>query len=391
MLVSVNSKYYTIQSKIGAGSYSKVYKAVDSETKTLVAIKIITTSKLNASLIQRLSKEIEILKQLKHTNIIALLNYSITDKHIYLVMDFCNGGTVGDKIGKLTTESQVKEVVKQIIDGMLYLQNKNILHRDIKPANILFTTENIVKIIDFGFSSDLKDSDMYSTICGTPMYMSPELLKCESYNKKTDLWSLGVITYELIHHKNPFGNPRNISQLLESIKKKNFYYKSSISPSCRNFITSLLQEVPDLRPDLYDLSIHEWFSQTDIPIPVPSPRYDSESDDDQLFAMDDVVKAPKKSESPSKLETILIESDTKEEKTPKHNTGSTISKPIDIIKNVQIIENFFPIVTKAQTIDPSTLHRHQSSPFTPSPIYKILQFSGNMIKNIFDYKSTNTY
>jgi serine/threonine protein kinase len=390
MIVSVNSKYYTIQSKIGSGSYSKVYKATDSETKTLVAIKIITTSKLNASLIQRLSKEIEILKQLKHINIISLLNYSITDKHIYLVMDFCNGGTVGDKIGKLTNESQVKEIVTQILDGMLYLQNKNILHRDIKPANILLTDDNIIKIIDFGFSSDLKDNDMYSTICGTPMYMSPELLKCESYNKKTDLWSLGVITYELIHHKNPFGNPRNISQLLESIKKKNFYYKSSISPSCRNFITSLLQETPDLRPDLSDLLSHEWFSVKDIPSPVSSPLYDSGSDEDNLFAMDDVGKAPKKSESPSKLETIFTDSDTKEGKTPKNN-AITSSKPIDIIKPTQIIENFFPAASRAQTIDQSTLHRHHSSPFTPSPIYKILKFSGNMIKNIFDYGSNNTY
>jgi serine/threonine protein kinase len=389
MIVSVNSKYYTIQSKIGAGSYSKVYKAVDSETKNLVAIKIITTSKLNASLIQRLSKEIEILKQLKHVNIISLLNYSITDKHIYLVMEFCDGGTVGDKIGKLTTESQVKEIVKQIIDGMVYLQNKNILHRDIKPANILVTVDNIIKIIDFGFSSDLKENDMYSTICGTPMYMSPELLKCESYNKKTDLWSLGVITYELIHHKNPFGAPRNISQLLESIKKKNFYYKSSISPSCLNFITCLLQESPDMRPDILDLSKHDWLLHKDIPVIPSSPLYSSDSDDDHLFAMDDVDKVPKKSESPSKLETILIESDTKDDINPNNNTV-TVSKPIDIIKPTQIIENFFPPATKAQTIDPSTLHRHKNSPFTPSPIYKILQFSGNVIKNIFDYKN-HTY
>jgi serine/threonine protein kinase len=220
--------------------------------------------------------------------------------------------------------------------------------------------------------------------------MSPELLKCESYNKKTDLWSLGVITYELIHHKNPFGNPRNISQLLESIKKKNFYYKSSISPSCLNFITSLLQEPPDLRPDLSNLSQHEWFYQTDIPSPVSSSLYDSGSDEDPLFAIDDLVKVPKKSESPSRLETILIDSDTKEDKTPKNNT-STISKPIDIIKPTQIIENFFPAAAKAQTIDQSTLHRHHSSPFTPSPIYKILKFSGSVIKNIFDYGSSNTY
>lgn len=390
MIISVNSKYYTIKSKIGAGSYSKVYKAVDGESGIDVAIKVITTSKLSSSLIQRLSKEIQILKDLKHINIIGLLNYSITEKHIYLVMEFCDGGTVGDKIGKLNDESQVKEIVKQILDGMLYLQNKNILHRDIKPANILITTNNVIKIIDFGFSSDVKDSDMYSTICGTPMYMSPELLKCESYNKKTDLWSLGVITYELIHHKNPFGNPRNISQLLESIKKKNFYYKSSITPECRNFITSLLEESPDMRPDLVDLSKHPWFFPPPIespPSPQPNDTDMSLYDDDSLFQMDD-VHVPPKSTSPSKLETILLESDTKEEIVMNNTT--TVSKPIDIVNRpAQIIEDYYPPVPKAQTMDPSVLHhRNYNSPFTPSPIYRFVRFSGNVIKNIFDSNYT---
>lgn len=397
MIISVNSKYYTIVSKIGSGSYSKVYKAIDSESTLEVAIKVITTSKLSSSLIQRLSKEIQILKDLNHINIISLLNYSVTEKHIYLVMEFCDGGTVGDKIGILTEESQVKEIVKQILDGMLYLQKKNILHRDIKPANILITKNNIIKIIDFGFSSDLKDNDMYSTICGTPMYMSPELLKSESYNKKTDLWSLGVITYELIHHKNPFGNPRNISQLLESIKKKNFYYKSSISPYCLDFISSLLQESPDMRPDLFELSIHPWFSSNGLSKSPPhspianSPIANSSIDVDDLFAMDDVEISSKTNPNcTSRLKTILLDSDTKEDnKINSMNSTATVSKPIDIVKPVQIIEDFFPPVPRAQTIDSSILHhRNYNSPFTPSPIYRFICSSGSVIKKIFDSNYT---
>lgn len=404
MIISVNSKLYTIKSKIGSGSYSKVYKAVDSESSIEVAIKIINTSKLSSSLIQRLSKEIQILKDLDHINIIALLNYSVTEKHIYLVMDFCNGGTIGDKIGILTEESQIKEIIKQILDGMLYLQNKNILHRDIKPANILVTSDNVIKIIDFGFSSDLKDNDMYSTICGTPMYMSPELLKCESYNKKTDLWSLGVIAYELIHHKNPFGNPRNISQLIESIKKKNFYYKSSISPQCLEFISSLLQESPDMRPDLVELCNHPWFypSSALAKSPPTSPITNKSIDVDDLFTMDDVgvrrklsqednnsanlQVLPCKINSPSRLETILLESETKYD--INMNSTATVSKPINIVKPVQIIEDFFPPVPRAQTIDSSILNHRNNSPFTPSPIYRFLRSSGSVIKKIFESNYT---
>ena len=137
MIRTINDKYYVFKSKIGSGSFSKVYKAIESETNETFAIKIINTSKLSPPLIKRLSNEIEILKSMNHPNIISLHNYSITDKHIYMVMDYCNDGTIRDKIGKLKSENDIKYYVKQIVDGMLYLETMNILHRDIKPENIL--------------------------------------------------------------------------------------------------------------------------------------------------------------------------------------------------------------------------------------------------------------
>lgn len=373
MIRTINDRYYVINNKIGSGSYSKVYHATDSETNEPVAIKIIATGKLSAPLIQRLSKEIEILQSLHHPNIISLKNHSITDKHIYMVMDFCNGGTIRDKIGKLTNEGDIRPLVKQILDGMFYLDKMNILHRDLKPDNLLLHN-NVVKIIDFGFSSDLKDNDMYSTICGTPMYMSPELLKSEAYNKKSDLWSLGVITYELYHHASPFGKPRNISELNMMIQKKEIYYKPIISSPFLQFLSSILQVDQNKRPSLKQLVNHPWF------IMKPEPK------EEELFFMDD---EPLTEEERQHMSDISIESshsstekNTLSEEQPR-SQPITIGAPKKV--DFQIIEDFYP---KAQTADPTQIHRIHASPHTPSSFTKVLQFSGKFLKNMIDYTHT---
>jgi len=383
MIRTINDRYYVINTKIGSGSYSKVYLATDYQTQETVAIKIITTAKLSAPLIQRLSKEIEILQSMNHPNIITLKNHSITDKHIYMVMEFCNGGTIGDKIGKLTDENEIKVLVRQIVDGMLYLDKMNILHRDLKPDNLLIHN-NVVKIIDFGFSSDVKDNDMYSTICGTPMYMSPELLRSEAYNKKSDLWSLGVITYELFHHVSPFGKPRNISELQLIIQKKDIYYKSVISKTFLQFLSSILQIDPTKRPGLSELSSHSWLTTKQKIVK-----------EEEMFMMDDDLSEPSEL---SEEERMRLSDISLENSHPSINSASLIvektdqnrSNPITIgvPKAVQfkVIENFYP---KAQTADTIQTSRTFVSPHTPSSLTRMLQFSGNIIKNMMEY--THTY
>ena len=400
MIRTINDKYYVFKSKIGSGSFSKVYKAIESETNETFAIKIINTSKLSPPLIKRLSNEIEILKSMNHPNIISLHNYSITDKHIYMVMEYCNDGTIRDKIGKLKSENDIKYYVKQIVDGMLYLETMNILHRDIKPENILISN-NIVKIIDFGFSSDIKNDDMYSTICGTPMYMSPELLRCDKYDKKSDIWSLGVITYELFHHTNPFGKPKNMLELQNIIKKNNIIYKSTISKSLLHFISTILQEKMSLRPTLLDICNHEWFKDN---VEVQHKKKKEREEIDDIFEMDEMddMKLTSESKLQHTLEEVLINSN--DYTTPTSVEQSCItsikSDPIDISSKKQIgfniIENFFetPDKTsfpKAQTVDQSLFNRNFSSPpvTRPSSLTKVLQMSGRFIKNIMDYTNTN--
>ena len=398
MIRTINDKYYVFKSKIGSGSFSKVYKAIESETNETFAIKIINTSKLSPPLIKRLSNEIEILKSMNHPNIISLHNYSITDKHIYMVMDYCNDGTIRDKIGKLKSENDIKYYVKQIVDGMLYLETMNILHRDIKPENILISN-NIVKIIDFGFSSDIKNDDMYSTICGTPMYMSPELLRCDKYDKKSDIWSLGVITYELFHHTNPFGKPKNMLELQNIIKKNNIIYKSTISKSLLHFISTILQENTSLRPTLLDICNHEWFKDN-VEVQYTKKKETKEIDD-TIFEMDD-MKLTSENKLQHTLEEVLINSNDYTTPTSDEQSCETSikSQPINISNKKKIefniIENFFetPDKTsfpKAQTVDQSLFNRNFSSPpiTRPSSLTKVLQMSGRFIKNIMEY--TNTY
>ncbi len=366
--------YFIFKHEIGSGSYSKVYKAIDNVTKEFVAIKKISKSRLSNTLIERFIKEIEILKNINHPNIIQFKNSLVTDKYIFIITEFCDGGSVKDLIEKGLDEGEVRNVIYQLVKGLHYLDSINILHRDIKPDNLLLTKSNVLKIIDFGFSYQNKMSDeLYNTICGTPMYMSPELLSGKPYSKKSDLWSVGIIAYELFHSKNPFGKPRNIQELIYCIKNYKVLYRADISPHFLDFLNHLIISNPNERLDYENITRHPWFTQ---------PIHQSTIDDD-IFSMDDItestleylsssqIKSKDSSsslssmdESPSSNKIIkTIESSYTEINLPDgdkvvKNIKSSI--PIDIVnkKKVNIIENFFE---KPCTFDPEYLNISNNS------------------------------
>ena len=373
---------YIYKGQIGSGNYSKVYKAIDSNTCEFIAIKKINKTKLSSGLINRFTKEIDILKSINHNNIISIKDSIINDKHIFIITEYCNGGSLKDKINTIESENDVRTIIRQIVDGIVYLDNIGILHRDIKPDNILLTDESIVKIIDFGFSSNDKNIDMYSTICGTPMYMSPELLQNKQYTKKSDIWSLGIIAYELFHHKHPFGTPKNIIELLDNINKNEILYKSNISSHLLDFIDSILKINPAERASLTTINNHPWFI---------SKLKCNVIDNDNIFHMDDdntvytIQYLSKKqfidinddihNDSSDDFEHIDIETHDLD-KFPK-------SQPIQINsykhnENVKIIENY----SKPQTAD----YILSSSPYSPKRISKtFIDYSNILIKNIIGY------
>jgi serine/threonine protein kinase len=364
---------YIYKCEIGQGNFSTVFKAVNISNSEVVAIKKINKTRLTKPLLKRVSKEIEILKSLNHINIISLKNYSIDDKNIYIITEYCDGGSLKDLIGRNMCEYDVRDIIRQLLCGLVYLDEKGILHRDIKPDNILITSDMIVKIIDFGFSSD-DNNDLYSTICGTPMYMSPELLNYQQYTKKSDLWSIGVISYELFHQCNPFGKPKNIVELLENINNNTILYKSNITIYFLRFIHSLLKVDASGRPNLEELYNHDWFS-------VKIPKYLEKSNyTDDIFVMDDLDS------SNSNSDYYLM---TKEQLEQIHNKNC-IDEAVDlepiVYVNKQNISISSPIeITNNKINIYDKMNNTDADIYGSSPIY---QYSSKLIKNIMSYIKT---
>lgn len=366
----LSQNYLIFKNEIGFGSYSKVYKAIDNLTNELVAIKKITKSRISNNLIQRFIREIEILKTIQHPNVIQYKNSFVTDKYIYIITEYCDGGSLKELIEKKLEEGDVQALVYQLVKGLHYLDSINILHRDIKPDNLLLTKNNILKIIDFGFSYQNKIGDeLYGTICGTPIYMSPELLSGKPYSKKSDIWSLGIISYELFHSKNPYGKPRNIQELMYNIKNCKILFKANISNEFLDFLNKTIVINVNERLDFNEVLKHPWFK---------NPIFVSK-EEDYIFSMDDIHSYSEdylsssqiKSTSSKSSKTDLYDSDDfkhpEPDKTIEFTQNHCInlvnkvksSSPINIInKNrVNIIENFFE---KPITFDPEYLNYYNS-------------------------------
>ena len=365
-------KKYIFKDKIGSGNYSTVYRGTDIITCETIAIKKINKTKLPSSLISRFNKEIEILKILNHKNIIKFKDCYIDEKYICIITEYCNGSCLKGLIGNYNNEYDVRHIIKQIIEGIQYLDDVKIIHRDIKPDNILIDHNNTVKIIDFGFSVETKESDLYSTICGTPLYMSPELLQSKEYSKSSELWSIGIIAYELFHHKHPFGTPKNIVELLGNIKKHKILYKSNISWHFLQFIDSLLQIEPSYRPLLETIHNNPWFS-------IFIAKHNSSADNDELFNMDDLISPIDNIKLITREEYENINSCSDNDDFETIELSESIINNIPKTQPISIIGNHYKtknIYEKPQTID-------YMSPIVLSN--KIIDYSTKVIKNIIGY------
>ena len=242
-----------------------MYKALHTKTNILYAIKSIKTKKLSKKIIENLNSEIEILSNIDHPNIIKIYDIIRTENCIHLVLDYCDGGDLHNfirKNGKIQ-ENISKYFYTQISCGLYYLWKNNLIHRDLKPHNILLSTSGNIKITDFGFVKHLENQDMSSTLCGSPLYMAPEILKRQKYSSKIDLWSMGVILYEMITNTLPFmaSNPFELLNVIETTK---FEMPENISDSCKHLLTSLM--TVDVKSRLsYELYFkHEFFDNFDF-------------------------------------------------------------------------------------------------------------------------------
>ena len=254
---------YIILEMIGEGAFGKVYKGQRKCTNQIVAIKKIMKKGKKEKELKNLRQEIDILHRLYHENIIQCLDSFETNSEFCLVTELATGQLYEIvQEDKKLPEKQIKEIALQLTSALFYLHNNNIIHRDIKPQNVLISASGIIKICDFGFARAIDNKTMITSIKGTPLYMAPELLKEYPYNKKADLWSLGVILYELYVGQPPFYT-NNFQTLLHKIAKEEIRYPDSMSPEFKDFLKGLLVKNPKDRWDWPKILAHPFLKETE--------------------------------------------------------------------------------------------------------------------------------
>jgi serine/threonine protein kinase len=249
------NQYNIYKNAIGKGSYSKVYRGYHMKTKLEVAIKKIQFTKLPSNVKDKVISEINILQKMDHNNIMKMYEYKFDGDYIVLVTEYCKDGDLEQWIKKNNNMIEKINVIKQITIGIEYMHTNNILHRDIKPQNILLHN-NIIKICDFGFSTTIKEHNMmFNTICGTPLYMSPELLFMKPYTIMSEIWALGILFYIIIYNVHPFGTLINLDdyrvKISMSINDNHIQYKSIKDYEyIVDIIKSMLRYKMDNRPNI---------------------------------------------------------------------------------------------------------------------------------------------
>ena len=258
---------FIIKETLGKGSFGVVKSAINTQTGEKVAIKILNEAKIPYEYKINSLREIEIMKDLKHPNIIRFYGYISKDKQLYLITEYIKGIELFQYISlkKKIEESEACIYFQQIISGIEYLHKMDIVHRDLKPENILIDRYlKEVKIIDFGLSNKYTDkSTLLSTLCGSPLYAAPEVLLEKGYKPgPVDIWSAGVILYFMISGKLPF-NGDSDEELYKNIIDAKVKNIKGASKEVNDLIKKILNPNPRKRITISKIKNHPWFNLFD--------------------------------------------------------------------------------------------------------------------------------
>uniref|UniRef100_A0A803T911 Serine/threonine-protein kinase MARK1 n=1 Tax=Anolis carolinensis TaxID=28377 RepID=A0A803T911_ANOCA len=253
---------YRLLKTIGKGNFAKVKLARHVLTGREVAVKIIDKTQLNPTSLQKLFREVRIMKILNHPNIVKLFEVIETEKTLYLIMEYASGGEVFDYLvahGRMK-EKEARAKFRQIVSAVQYCHQKCIVHRDLKAENLLLDGDMNIKIADFGFSNEFTIGNKLDTFCGSPPYAAPELFQGKKYDgPEVDVWSLGVILYTLVSGSLPFDG-QNLKELRERVLRGKYRIPFYMSTDCENLLKKLLVLNPVKRGSLEQIMKDRWMN-----------------------------------------------------------------------------------------------------------------------------------
>ena len=250
---------------LGQGTYGQVYLTENIINHKFYAIKHMDKEKLKKHVlnpIEAIYNEIDIQSRISHKNIIKLFNVNETIKSFDLIMEYANNGTLFHYIkrNKGLNEKLSFKFFIQICNAIFFLHKNNLMHRDIKPENILMFDDNLVKLGDFGWCVEI-ETKTRSTFCGTIEYMAPEIVNQINYDQSIDIWSLGILLYELIHGFSPFRavkNKFNDDEVIDNIKENKIVFERNVSFECKELILELLNKNEKKRISIEDVFMSKW-------------------------------------------------------------------------------------------------------------------------------------
>ena len=259
---------FDVLEKLGHGSFAVVWKAMHQVSRDIFAIKEIETEHFNGKLLDALEMEINVMRRIHDPHIIRCFDVLRYETQMYLILEYCDSGDVDQYIRRhgQISESISRNLMSQLASGLGTLRRHNLFHRDLKPQNLLLAKNQYsnllhLKIADFGFVRYVEPYGMADTLCGSPMYMAPEILQGKQYDERADLWSSGAILWELLTGTPPFLGANHM-QLLQNIQRGELHWRTDlqISEESKDFVRHLLQVNPSDRMSFEDFLTHPWHS-----------------------------------------------------------------------------------------------------------------------------------
>lgn len=258
---------------IGKGGFGEVWKVNHKKTGDVYVIKVLDKKNLKAqNLISQLNLEIKIMYKVHHPHTMQLINHYEDDNNFFMIMPYASRGQLYTLLRKSTRFDQrtTAQFLRETISAVKYLHEHHVIHRDIKPENILLDHNFRVKLSDFGWSNFCEENEMRKTFCGTPEYLSPEMVKRLPHDYRVDIWSLGVLLFECLAGYPPFTGQTE-EELFKNIRQLKIHWPIDFPPLAKNLVTKILKLNPKERPSLDEILKHSWFSHNP-PLRPPLPN-----------------------------------------------------------------------------------------------------------------------